>query len=209
MSEELSTTNVSSDAPPAVDVDEYRSILEQQVRILSQLNDELFRTLRLHILLGGGLLTVLSIIVSRKGTNVFGINQPVISDITGWGFSAALVAAFGLAWFFRLGSSRLSYTDLHLGSPTESSLPTFNVSKRDVGHFEAFSSFLREDIGIRTFEDHVERITHEDIPDTHSDILEHNNYILTTREVYVNTIQKYLYFSFLLFSLGILGIIIF
>lgn len=207
MSGEQAVTAESEQTTTTTEDDDFRTIVETQVQLLRRLNDELLRTLRLHILLGGGVLTGLSIILSRGNAGSLGLNQPTLTGVISWGLSAALVAAAGWGWFLRLGSARLSYTDLRLGSPTQASLPTFEVPERDLGYYEIIKSLLTEDIRMETFEERIERLDHEDLSDDPQEVIEHNNRVLATRESYVNTVQKYLYFNFVLVVLGLVGLV--
>lgn len=203
MSGEQAVTTDSEQAPRSTEENDYRTIIETQVQLLRQLNDELLRTLRLHALLGGGVLTGVSIAISRGGSLMW--NQPpTLSGLITWGFFAILVAFAGGGWISRLGSARLSYTDLRLGSPTQASLPTFKVSERDLNPYQELKSLLKGEISIKTFEERVERVDHNDISDDPETVIEHNNRVLATRERYVNTVQQYLIANFILVVGGIL-----
>lgn len=206
MSSERTSEQVQDEVPTKINQGDYWAILDKQVQFLRHLNDELLRTLRLHILLGGGFLTALSIIVSLWGSNIFGLDRTTLSGILGWGFSAALVTAAAWAWFFRLGSIRLSYTNLRIGPPNQSSPATFELPNRNLGYYEALKLLFTEDIHVNMFNEQIERIDHNDISDI--DVIEYNNRILTTREAYVNTVQQYLYFTFLLLVFGLIGVIL-
>lgn len=206
MSGKQAVTAESEQPPRLTEEDDVRAIIETQVQLLRRLNDELLRTLRLHVLLGGGVLTGVSIAISRGSSLLW--NQPTPSGLLSWGFPAALVIAAGWGWITRLGSTRLSYTDLRLGSPTQASLPTFGVQERNLTFFQTLTSLIIGEIRTDTFEERIERLDHEDISDDPQAVIEHNNRILASRESYVNTIQNYLFANFILVVVGLIFLII-
>ena len=207
MSGEQVVTAESEQAPRPTEENDHRTIIETQVQLLRQLNDELLRTLHLHALLGGGVLTGVSIAISRGGSLMW--NQPpTLSGLITWGFFAILIAFAGGGWISRLGSARLSYTDLRLGSPTRVSLPTFKVPERDINLYQELKFFLKGEISIESFEESVERVNHDDISNDPEAVIEHNNRVLATRERYVNTVQQYLIANFILVVGGIVLLLI-
>lgn len=193
--------------------EEARAVLDTQVQIMRRMNDELLRTARVHVVLGGAIVTIISVV----NASLFLPN----SDLLAWFVGFTLSSLSFIAWYNHLGASRLSYTDLSIG--VHRSLESFHEMSDDkpdstVGRlrraFEnvpiALSTFLGNNITPQDFEEEInqDEAVRQMLSDDHPSAVEHNNWILATREKYLNAVQNYLYGAFLLLLLGILLMVV-
>lgn len=93
----------------AVPVDEPRAVVDQQTRTMRHLNDELFRTVRVHLLIAGALLTAVSML---GPASLLPASDATGLDVVFWlGGGSLTVSAVGI-WLQQITTTRLSYTDM-------------------------------------------------------------------------------------------------
>lgn len=200
---------------PRVDDDEGRAVLDTQVQLLRRLNDELLRTLKLHALFGGGVVTALSVI----GVSGLTINSPAPANQVAWFFSFS-ATLFAPTWVLRLLSERVSYSELTLGiHPNAKNMPysekdpvsTSGILDKILGFFIAIGNgvitLLFPKISVEASE---EKIGHEEVAgkmldDNYTDAIHQNTWVLQTREDYVNNVQNYLSVTFIIYVFGLAG----
>lgn len=189
--------------------DEARAVLDRQVQIMRRMNDELLRTARVHVILGGAMVTIISIV----NASLFLPN----SNPAVWFIGFTLSSLSFISWYNHLGASRLSYTDLSIGVhrdldsfqiPTEGSSDTAlsRLQKAARNLPTAVSTFFGNTITPEDFEDRTDRneAVHQMLSDDYRSAVKDNIWILATREKYLNAVQGYLYGAFLLLVLGML-----
>lgn len=187
---------------------EARPVLETQVQMFRRMNDELLRTTRLHVVLGGGIVTVISVV----NADLFRPN----SDPLMWLLGFSLASLSFIAWYNHLGASRLSYSDLSIGvhndisaftSVSDDTLETrLGRLRKALGRVPyALSTFIGGQMTVDDFESQVDRETAvtQMLSEDYSSAIEQNAWLITTRERYLNAIQTYLYGAFLLLLTGI------
>lgn len=214
-----------SDTDSELSSENGRSVIDTQVQLLQSLNDELIRTVRIHILMGGGVVAAITTLFSRYGGGIF-LPERYVNL---WGLSLALVV-FVVYWAIGLFSARISYTKLQLGVGSNCEPPTYNHShqnesrsrftsiwnrvktfpSRFLAGIVEFLRFLKSPIP-RTAEQHEREVPPEEVnpmlANGYQSAIHHNSWILKTRENYVNEVQQYLSVTFLFFVLGVFGLI--
>lgn len=188
------------DPSSEIDREEARDIIDTQVDLLRRLNDELLRTIRVHAILGGVALTGISFV----GVDALRFTQPSLSYLA-W---VSFAAMFGILWLLRLISARLSYTDLHLG--VRPGVPESTDAPESTVNFLRAIRIAFFPVNQGHFGEYFDRSTVENEmfgPDYVS-CIEHNNWILKTREWYVNSVQLGLNVTFLLMVICLLGVLL-
>ncbi|WP_144060780.1 hypothetical protein [Salinarchaeum sp. Harcht-Bsk1] len=185
-----------------IEPDVARSIIDHQVTLLIQLNDELLRTIRVHAIFGGVIITGISFL----GDSALSIHNSSGQIKVGSAMWASFAVLFGFLWLIRLAWSRISYTDLRLssnpdgeGKPRNSDLNLSFFAALRVTFIPIKPSWIET-----KFE--KENVRREVFGSDFADCIEHNNWILKTREGYVNSVQMGLNTSFVLTVLCLIGI---
>lgn len=188
--------------PDEIEPDEARNIIDTQVDLLKQLNDELLRTIRVHAVLGGVVITGISFVGLESLSS-----SPTGSPLA-WAVYTILAVLFALLWLMQLVSARVSYTDLWLGvwrgipdsaDDNDSELSMWQGVKMvffPVGPARFENSLDREDQRFKMVG-----------PDSET-CVEHNNWILETRERYVNSVQIGLNITFVLTVLALVAVVL-
>lgn len=180
-----------------------QEILRLQVEILRNLNDERLRTLRLHAALGGAVIAGISFL----GPSSIGWSGGSDGDFLFWLLFVSIAFISGTLWLLRLISIRLSYTDLRLGMS-----PRFDESIRrrsdESGWVEQLQRVLLPGSPDK-FDELYEKaqLGEEFRKEDYTSVIHHNNWILVTREEYVNSLQRGLNVMFVLTVLSILGVL--
>jgi hypothetical protein len=177
-----------------------QQIIDRQYRVARKLNDELFRIIRIHLLLGGGLATVLSILTSISGSSVFFADRSEGGYFILWSIFIIISVWSGTVWILRLSSVRIPYSEL-------------SMLTGQIKYSPERESFLDE---LKSL--YIGSINRKDLstPDTKqislspatSDLISENREMLLRSEKYVNTVQIQLFISFLFLVLGICGVIL-
>lgn len=196
----------------SVDSQDAEVIIERQMEILRRLNDELLRTTRTQAMIGAGVVTLISLIDARL------FLPQTQSPLWPAGFTITFLSF--IAWYNHLGAARLSYTDLQLGVHREvgeniSKHPKESPSTRERVR-EFFSkaaihlpvtlfTFAGGSLTVSQFEEEIdEDETSRLVAKDGAEGIRHNNWILQTRERYVNAVRGYLTWTFFVLLMGIL-----
>lgn len=202
-----------------IDDAEGRAVLDKQVQILRRINDELLRTLRLHAVFGGVVVTALSVI----GVNGLKINSPAPTNQVLWllSFSATIFAPM---WVLRLLSERVSYSELTLGMHPDAmdmphsekeSEPNSGILDKIIGFFTAIGdgvlTLLFPNISVEASEEEItqDEVAGKMLEDNYTDAIHQNTWLLQTREDYVNDVQRYLSATFIIYVFGLAGMYVF
>lgn len=198
---------------------EGRAILNTQVQILRRINDELLRTIRLHAVFGGVVVTALSVI----GVNGLKINSPAPMNQVLWllSFSAT---TFAPMWVLRLLSERVSYSELTLGihpnakamlHSEKDPIPTSGILDKIIDFFTAIGdgvlTLFFPNISVKASEQEItyEEVAGKMLEDNYTDAIHQNTWLLQTREYYVNNVQRYLSVTFIIYAFGLAGMYVF
>ncbi|WP_435175696.1 hypothetical protein [Halorussus sp. AFM4] len=219
MSQEQVEEKTDNHQPPRIDDAEGRAVLDTQIQILRRINDELLRTLRLHAVFGGVVVTALSVI----GVNGLKINSVDVTNQVFWllSFSATLFAPM---WVLRLLSERVSYSELTLGihpdpqnmpQAEKDHAPTRGIPEKTIDFFTAIGdgilTLLFPKISVEASEEDItqEEVAGKMLKENYTDAIYQNTWVLQTREDYVNSVQNYLSATFIIYVFGLAGMYVF
>lgn len=206
------TESKTEEQPSAISSEEADTIIERQMQVLRRLNDELLRTTRSQAVIGAGLVTLISLINPR-------LFLPESGNIL-WAGGFTITFLSFLAWYNHLGAARVSYTDLQLGvngdvgenipiEPPEADTPHERIRDfltRATIHLPiVVSTFAGGSLTVSQFEEEIDRDeAHDLVASDAGQAIQYNNWILRTRERYVNAVRAYLTWTFVVMLMGVL-----
>ncbi|WP_313692139.1 hypothetical protein [Halorarum halobium] len=214
MSEQQSESDATTTeaSAPSFNVDDVEVIIERQLQIVRRLNDELLRTTRTQVLIGAGLVTLISLIDAR-------LFLPQTQNPL-WVVGFTITFLSFLAWYNHVGAARVSYTDLQLGVhsdigeniPAESADPPSTLTRIRTFLSQAavhlpvvILTFAGGSLTTAQFEEDIDRDDASRLVAADAvDGIHHNNRVLRTRERYVNAVRGYLTWTFLVMLTGVL-----
>lgn len=201
----------------ATDSEDAAVIIERQMQVVRRLNDELLRTIRTQAVAGAGLITLVSLIDAQ-------LFLPQSGGLL-WVVGFFLTFLSFLGWYNHLGAARVSYTDLQMGvhseigenNPIEPAEPDSPIEQfksffsRAALHLPiVISTFAGGSLTISQFEEEIDRDeAHRLVAADASEGIRHNNWVLRTRERYVDAVRGYLTWTFLLVMLGVLLMVVY
>lgn len=205
-SEENTDSTKSPETGPTVGPERGQQILELQAKTLRRLNDEWLRIIRIHLVFAGGVVTGISFL----GLNALTLpSAPTLLTAVFWSLVSVFTTVSAMAWLSRIISERPLYTDLKLsGEYNELDY------KIEAEFAESTLSILKnlffENPTISEFENYIQELESSKDEGTtdYQEAINHNVYVIKSREEYVDHVHRQLNILFLSTLMGLLFMVL-